>query len=124
VILIRLLGMILEFEGAPAVDDATQEVLARYIDHPPMAGQYRDVLTLESMNYDAWLAEAAAPVHGASIMHIGHDDPTAVPRHVYSNVSWRTQRSNYIQRDLTIREARVWVVKVIARYFELGELEL
>src|SRR6266705_3824703 len=41
-ILLRLLGMMLEFRNAPTVDDATRATLERYLGHPIQAGSYRD----------------------------------------------------------------------------------
>ena len=122
IIELQLLGMMLEFVNAPRVDDATAAVLARYIGHPPLAGSYRDILTLERLDYEHFIGEA--PVHGQSDFHIGHDDPTLYPRHVPTNVSWRSLRSNLIQGDMTLVEARTRLVQLVARYFNLGEVTI
>lgn len=122
VIHLRLLGMMCEFVNAPVPDEETRDILAKYIGHPPVPGTYRDALTLEKLDYDAFVAEALTPQHGHSDFHIGHEDPTASPKHVPQNVSWRGKRSNLIQGDMTLREARTKLVELIGRYFELGEV--
>jgi hypothetical protein len=58
------------------------------------------------------------------VYHIGHQDPTLHPRHVPANVAWRTSRSNLIQGNMTLRQARIYLLKLIGRYFELGELDI
>jgi hypothetical protein len=122
VIELRLLGMVLEFDNAPAVDEATSAILAPYIGHLPRGGTYRDVLTLERLDYNHFIGEAQR--HGLSDFHIGHDDPTLHPRHVPDNISWRSLRSNLIQGDMTLTEARASIVRLVARYFNLGELTI
>ena len=124
VIHLRLLGMLCEFVNAPVPDEAVREILAKYIGHQPVPGTYRDALTLEKLNYDVFEAEALSPQVGRSEFHIGHDDPTAIPKHVPGNVSWRGERSNLIQGNMTLREARTKLVELIGRYFELGEVTI
>jgi hypothetical protein len=123
-ILLRLLGMMLEFRNAPSVDDATRETLEAYLGHPIQAGSYRDPLTLERLDYAELRLETESPEHGRSEFHLGHRNPQAIPRHVPGNVEWRSARSNLIQGDLTLREARQRFVELIARYFELGEVTI
>ena len=122
VIELRLLGMMLEFVNAPDGDDQARELLARYLGQRPVPGTYRDVLTLERLDYNHFANEVPTP--GRSEFHIGHDDPSRRPRHVPDNVSWRTLRSNLIQGDMTLVEARTRLVQLVARYFGLGEVTI
>lgn len=124
VIHLRLLGMMCEFVSAPVPDEETRNILAKYIGHRPVPGTYRDALTLEKLDYEAFATEALTPQHGQSDFHIGHEDPTASPKHVPGNVSWRGKRSNLIQGDMTLREARTKLVELIGRYFDLGEVTI
>jgi hypothetical protein len=123
-ILLRLYGMMLEFTNAPQVDDETKATLEKYLGQPIRPAEYRDALTLERLNYSEFAAEIESPVHGRSRFHLGHEDPKATPKHTPSNVSWREERSNLIQGDLTLPEARTKFVELIARYFELGEVRI
>lgn len=122
IIHLQLLAMMCEFTGAPTLDSMTETVLGKFIGHPPVPGAYRDALTLESLSYVAFSVEAQNPRHGHSDFHIGHDDPTANPKHVPANISWRSKRSNLIQGDMTLRESRTKLVELIGRYFDLGEV--
>ena len=79
---------------------------------------------LETFDFGDLAREGLEPVHGHSSFHMGHEDPTQAPKHTPSNINWRTMRSNLIQGNMTLREARIYFVKLIARYFELGELEI
>ena len=125
IIQLRLMGMLLQFDVAPTIDAGARELLeTRYLGSPAESGTYRDSLLLERMNFPAFVAEAHAPTHGSSNFHIGHEDPTLYPKHVPDNVSWRTHRSNLIQGNMTLRQARIYVLKLIGRYFELGELNV
>jgi len=122
--LILLLGT-LEFSNAPAVNDpVVAELAQRYLGRDLQPGSYRDSLLLEHLDFEALKAEALDPSHGKSSFHLGHEDPTQVPKHVPENVAWRSLRSNLIQGDMTLREARIYIIKLIARYFELGEIQL
>jgi len=85
-------------------------------------GIYRDALTKERLDYNDFLDEALTPQRGRSKFHIGHDDPSRSPKHVPGNISWRSERSNLIQGDMTLSEARTKLVELIARYFDLGEV--
>ncbi len=124
-ILLILLLTTLEFQNAPTVDHALVDDLSRrYLGRPLERDSYRDSLLLEFLDFQALRAEAESPTHGRSAFHIGHIDPTRVPKHVPENVAWRTLRSNLIQGDMTLREARIYIVKLIARYFELGEIHI
>jgi hypothetical protein len=81
-------------------------------------------LLLEQLDYHALRDDNLAPQHGYGVYHIGHQDPTLQPRHVPENISWRTSRSNLIQGNMTLREARIYILKLIGRYLELGELDI
>lgn len=74
--------------------------------------------------FKRYSAEADNPTHGYSEFHIGHLNPTIIPKHVPENIAWRTLRSNLIQGNMSLREARIYIIKLIARYFELGEIEI
>ena len=125
IIQLRLMGMLLQFEGAPSIDPAAQAVLEQhYLGSPIVAGSYRDSLLLENMRYADFVSEALAPTHGSSNFHIGHEDPTSTPKHSPGNIAWRSHRSNLIQGNMTLRQARVYIIKLIGRYFELGELDV
>jgi hypothetical protein len=124
VILLRLYAMLLEFEGAPQVPEAPKSTLERRLGRPLVPGSYRDELTLEKLSYGKVAAEALDPRPGISGLHIGHRDPTLRPMHIPDNIEWRTERSNLIQGNLTLREARTKLVELIARYFELGEVTI
>jgi hypothetical protein len=123
-IYLRLLGMMCEFKNAPSIDGVTSLILSKYIGHEPQPGTYSDALTLEHLDYNEMLAQVVTPVHGRSDFHIGHDDPTAVPKHTPANISWRGHRSNLIQGDMTLSESRTKLVELIARYFQLGEVSI
>ncbi len=124
IILVKLLCQILEFQEAPIPSDAIQAIAHKYLKRTPRQGQYRDPLTRERLSYRQMVAEYQDPRQGMSNFHIGHEDPTVQPKHTPSNVSWRSARSNLIQGDLTLREARTKFVELIARYFELGEVSI
>lgn len=119
---LRLFGMMLEFVNAPDVSDEARDLLSLYLGKSPEPGSYRDVLTLERLDYNHFAYEKPQP--GTSEFHIGHDDPTLRPRHVPENVSWRSLRSNLIQGNMTLVEARTRLVQLVARYFGLGEVTI
>lgn len=124
-ILVQLLLTTLEFRNAPQIDDLLLEELSkRYLGRPLRPESFRDSLLLEFLDFQVFRAEAESPTHGQSQFHIGHENPTLSPKHVPENVAWRTLRSNLIQGDMTLRQARIYIIKLIARYFELGELEI
>jgi hypothetical protein len=124
-ILIKLLLTTLEFRNAPEIDDhRIAEMSERYLNKPLTPGKFRDALLLEFLDFQTLRAEADNPTHGYSEFHIGHLNPKRVPKHVPENIAWRTFRSNLIQGDMTLREARIYIMKLIARYFELGEIEI
>lgn len=125
IIQLRLMGMLLQFNGAPDVEQVARDILeTKYLGSPIVAGGYRDSLLLEAMSYPEFLAEALSPVHGTSNFHIGHEDPTQIPKHSPGNIAWRSHRSNLIQGNMTLRRARIYIIKLIGRYFELGELTI
>jgi len=124
-ILITLLLTTLEFKNAPVIDNPVLNVLCnKYLGRQLIRESYRDSLLLEYLDFNMLTEEAANPIHGKSSFHIGHQDPNMVPKHSPSNIAWRTLRSNLIQGDMTLREARIYIIKLIARYFELGELNI
>lgn len=125
IIAAKLFAQIFCFDNAPQLDDDLRVNLGtKYLGHPIASASYRDALLLESFDFNDLAQEGLEPVHGHSSFHMGHEDPTQVPRHTPENINWRTMRSNLIQGDMTLREARIYFVKLIARYFELGELEI
>jgi hypothetical protein len=125
IIEMRLMGMLLQFTGAPEIAGNVSELLHRkYLGSPIQAGIYRDSLLLEEMEYAEFVAETLQPTHGVSNFHIGHEDPKITPKHTPENVAWRSHRSNLIQGDMTLRQARIYIIKLIGRYFELGELNV
>jgi len=124
VILAKLLSQIIEFDGAPNVSPETIGIAAKYLAHEPTKASYRDPLTKEKLSYEQMEIESGDPRHGISSFHLGHEDPTAIPRHTPANVNWRSARSNLIQGDLTLSAARTKFVELIARYFGLGEVRI
>lgn len=124
VILGKLLSQLLEFQGGPEVDADTRAIAGKYLGHDPARGTYRDPLTRERLAYQLLEAESRDPRHGISSFHLGHDNPAIQPKHTPPNVSWRSARSNLIQGDLTLTQARSRFVELIARYFELGEVKI
>lgn len=125
IIQLRLMGMLLQFEGAPTITPPAQNLLeTRYLGSPIVPGSYRDSLLLEQMSYAQFVGETLAPIHGTSNFHLGHEDPTLIPKHKPENIAWRSHRSNLIQGNMTLRQARIYILKLIGRYFELGELDL
>ena len=125
VIQLRLYGMLLAFDNPPALDLEVRKLLERhYIGEALESGTYKDSLLLERMDYRNFVAEIENPKHGFSNFHIGHEDPTIHPKHIPANITWRSSRSNLIQGDMTLREARIYIIRLIGRYFELGELEI
>jgi len=124
IIFIILFAMMFEFENAPPLTDAARMLFESYLGRAIRAGTYQDALLLEKLDYNRLRDDALSPQHGYSVYHIGHQDPRRSPRHTPDNVAWRTSRSNSIQGDLTLREARIYLIKLIGRYFELGELDI
>lgn len=123
-IFIILCAMMFEFDNAPPLTAQARILFESYLGKQIIAGVYQDALLLEKLDYNALRDDALAPQHGYGIYHIGHQDPTRNPRHVPENVAWRTSRSNLIQGNMTLREARIYLLKLIGRYFELGELDI
>lgn len=125
IIEVRLMAMALQFDNAPAINEPVRTMLEeQYLAEQITAGTYRDSLLLERMDFNEFIQEAIQPRHGMSNYHLGHEDPTLTPKHVPENISWRSHRSNLIQGNMTLRQARIYFVKLIARYFELGEIHL
>lgn len=124
IIFIILCAMIFEFENAPPLTEEVRPLFESYLGKSIKQGAYQDALLLEKLDYNKLRDDCLAPKHGYGVYHIGHQDPTQSPRHVPANVAWRTSRSNLIQGNMTLREARIYLVKLIGRYFELGELDI
>jgi|SRR5579863_1833850 len=123
-IFIILCAMMFEFQNAPPLPDEARPLFEPYLGKTIKPGVYQDALLLEKLDYHRLRDDSLAPQHGYGIYHIGHQDPTRSPRHVPDNIAWRTSRSNLIQGNMTLREARIYLVKLIGRYFELGELDI
>jgi hypothetical protein len=124
IIFIILCAMMFEFENAPPLGKEARILFESYLGKTIKPGGYLDALLLEKLDYSKLRDDCLSPQHGYGIYHIGHQDPTRSPRHVPDNVAWRTSRSNLIQGNMTLREARIYLVKLIGRYFELGELDI
>jgi hypothetical protein len=125
IIFVKLAAQIFCFDNAPQLqDDIRRIVETSYLGHPIAPGTYRDKLLLERFDFNDLVAEGLNPTHGHSSFHIGHEDPSLKPKHRPDNVGWRTFRSNLIQGNMTLREARIYFLKLIGRYFELGEINI
>lgn len=125
IIFVKLAAQIFCFDNAPQLPDDLRMILeASYLGHPIAPGTYRDKLLLERFDFNDLVAEGLNPTHGHSSFHIGHEDPSLKPKHRPDNVGWRTFRSNLIQGNMTLREARIYFLKLIGRYFELGEINI
>jgi len=124
VIFVKLCAQIFCFDNAPDLDGALRNDLQQYLDEPIVTNTYRDKLLLERFDFKDLVTEGLSPVHGHSSFHLGHEDPTLKPKHTPDNIGWRTHRSNLIQGDMTLREARIYFLKLIGRYFELGEIDI
>jgi len=124
IIFVKLCTQLFCFDNAPVLDPKLASQLEIYIDHPLAPDTYRDKLLLERFDFNDLVSEGLNPTHGHSSFHIGHEDPSLKPKHQPDNVGWRTFRSNLIQGNMTLRESRIYFIKLIARYFELGELRI
>lgn len=122
----KLLAQIFCFDNAPDFPASAikSEIQACYLNVAMKPGTFRDSLLLERFDYNEMVQEYSESIHGFSNYHIGHEDPTLKPKHLPGNIAWRTHRSNLIQGDMTLRESRIYLVKLIGRYFELGELKI
>lgn len=122
---ITLIAMVMEFDGAPQVDSQTLKLLSGYLGRTIRPTTYRDSLTLEPLRWAQLRTDLEHPRSGVSAYHLGHIDPGLMPcRHVPTNIEWRTSRSNAIQGDQTLREAKAELLKLIGRYFNLGEITI
>jgi hypothetical protein len=125
VIFVKLCAQIFCFDNAPEVPKNLRGVLEKqYLRHPISPGTFRDSLLLEHFDFHDLVAEGLEPKHGHSGFHIGHEDPTQRPKHTPTNIGWRTYRSNLIQGNMTLRAARIYFLRLIGRYFELGEIDI
>ncbi|WP_149539328.1 hypothetical protein [Siccirubricoccus phaeus] len=139
IIFVKLIAQAFCFDNAPPVPTQLSRVGAeikplgpdlkqifedQYLGHPIEPGTYRDSLLLERFDFNDLIAEGLNPKHGHSSFHLGHEDPTRKPKHTPDNTAWRTKRSNLIQGDMTLRESRIYFVKLIGRYFDLGEIQI
>jgi hypothetical protein len=124
IIFIILCAMMFEFENAPPVPEGMRHLFEAYTQKEIVAGTYKDSLLLEGLDYIRLRDDSLTPVHGYGVYHLGHEDPTRIPKHTPDNVRWRSLRSNLIQGDMTLRQSRIYLIKLIGRYFELGELQI
>lgn len=139
IIFVKLAAQIFCFDNAPSVPTALTRVAApikalgpvlksiledRYTGHEIRPNTFQDSLLRERFDFNDLVAEGLNPQHGHSSFHIGHEDPTKKPKHTPDNVGWRTFRSNMIQGNMTLPQARLYFVKMVARYFDLGELQI
>jgi hypothetical protein len=139
VIFVKLCAQVFCFQNAPlvpqnlrfvpkdvrALGPTLRHVLEeRYLGQAIEPNTFKDSLLLERFDFNDLVSEGLNPVHGYSSFHIGHEDPTKHPKHIPANVQWRTYRSNMIQGNMTLPQARLYFVKLIARYFELGEIQI
>jgi len=121
---LKLIAQLFEFKDATDVPEEAKSLISKYLGHQPVKGSFRDALTKESLSYTEFIEEIMNPTPGRSKYHLGHEDPTISPRHISLNISWRTARSNLIQGDLRLDEARARIVEIIARYFDLGDVRI
>lgn len=138
IIFVKLAAQIFCFDNAPVVPTVISrvpedvkalgpqlpQITEQYLGRPVQPGTYRDTLLLERFDFNDLVAEGLNPVHGHSSFHLGHEDPSRKPKHTPDNIAWRTFRSNLIQGNMTLRQARIYFVKLIGRYFELGEIHI
>ncbi len=139
IIFVKLVAQTFCFDNAPPLPSSISRVPAnvkplgpklrqifqdQYLGRVISPGTYRDSLLLERFDFNDLIAEGLNPRHGHSSFHLGHEDPTRKPKHTPDNTAWRTMRSNLIQGDMTLRESRIYFVKLIGRYFDLGEIEI
>lgn len=125
IIFVKLAAQIFCFSNAPSPEENLRLTLEEnYLGSEIRSGTFRDSLLLERFDFNALIQEGLNPIHGHSSFHMGHEDPTRQPRHTPDNVAWRTLRSNLIQGDMTLRQARIYFIKLIGRYFELGEINI
>jgi hypothetical protein len=124
VIFVKLCAQIFCFDNAPELPTELRAILEQYLDHSIAPNTYRDKLLLERFDFNDLVEEGLNPTHGHSSFHIGHEDPTLIPKHQANNIGWRTLRSNMIQGEMTLRQTRVYFLKLIGRYFELEELDI
>ena len=132
-------GQIFCFDNAPPVPTELKRVSASvkafgpdlkdilessYLHTSIQPGKFVDSLLLEHFDFNALVEEGINPVHGHSGFHLGHEDPTRSPKHTPDNIAWRTFRSNLIQGNMTLRQSRIYFVKLIGRYFDLGEIPI
>lgn len=139
IIFVKLAAQIFCFDNAPPVPASLNRVSASvkalgpglktlleqsYTGHEIRPNTFQDSLLRERFDFNDLVAEGLNPQHGHSSFHIGHEDPTRKPKHTPDNVAWRTFRSNMIQGNMTLPQARLYFVKMVARYFDLGELQI
>jgi len=139
IIFVKLCAQIFCFDNAPAIPHELTRVAQhikelgpnlkqiceeQYLGHEIIAGTFRDSLLLERFDFEDLRQEGLTPVHGHSSFHLGHENPSLTPRHRPDNIAWRTFRSNLIQGNMTLRQSRIYFVKLIGRYFDLGEIHI
>ena len=123
-VLVKLYCQLFTFTGAPEAPQQIKLAASKHFGMDVTPNKYRDPLTRERLSFHEFIEELEFPTHGHSQFHIGHLDPTLTPRHFATNIDWRSMRSNLIQGNLTIPQARTKFVELIARYFDLGEVAI
>jgi len=118
--------MLLQFRNPPKVDPTIVQLLEnKYFFHPLVAGTYKDALLLEELDYKAFEAEQLKPVHWSFRFSHRPSKTRRLNRSMPQTISTGgTFRSNLIQGNMTLKEARIYIIKLIGRYFELGELQI
>ena len=112
---IKLLLDLLQFENAPTLQPADQEIVEKMAGRKVISGTYRDPLTLEGFDFNDFVKVTDNPSHGYSPYHMGHLNPRIQPKHMDSNVAWMSKESNVLQGDLTIDEARKKILAIADR---------
>lgn len=108
IILIDLLAQLSLFEDSE-IDPA---IFEGYLQHER---PYLDPLLLKPLNYKDFLFETLNPVHGNSNYHLGHINPKIHPKHIPGNVRWMYRKSNLIQGDMTLQEAKIELLEISER---------
>jgi len=124
IVFVKLCAQIFCFDNAPIINDQKFKAILenKYLGHSIAPGTFQDSLLLEKLDFNDIVNKSKTPTHGYSDFHIGHEDPKLKPKHQPDNIQWRSHRSNSIQGNMTLREARIYFLKMIARYFDLGEI--
>lgn len=102
---LQLLAQMLEFVGAPRLNDRDKAAVESHINRPLEIDGCRCPITGEPIVYAAFLAAAENPQAGRSAYHVGHLNPlTRGGRHDRGNVVWMSDAGNRIQGNDTFDE--------------------